>query len=71
MWIVLGLNHFGTLEFFFEQTLNIKKHHAMLHNKFQATGPSSSGEDCKIYFYFEAKTTLATKPFWTPGQPFK
>ena len=43
----------------------------MLHTKFQAPEPSSSGEeDFEVYFIFEPKTPAAG-PFWTPGPPFE
>ena len=43
----------------------------MLHTKFQAPEPSSSGEeDFVVYFIFEPKTPAAG-PFWTPGPPFE
>ena len=41
----------------------------MLHTKFQAPEPSSSGEeDFEVYFIFEPP---AAGPFWTPGPPFE
>ena len=43
----------------------------MLHSKFQAPEPSSSGEeDFEVYFIFESKTPAA-EPFLTPGPPFE
>ena len=50
----------------------------MLHTKFQAPEPSSSGEeDFEVYFIFEPKTPPPPPPpppagpFWTPGPPFQ
>ena len=48
----------------------------MLHTKFQAPEPSSSGEeDFEVYFIFEPKTPPprppAAGPFWTPWPPFE
>ena len=44
----------------------------MLHTKFQAPEPSSSGEeDFEVYFIFEPKTPPAAGPFRTPGPPFE
>ena len=45
----------------------------MLHTKFQAPEPSSSGEeDFEVYFIFEPKTTPPPPPpFQTPGPPFE
>ena len=52
----------------------VKDHQAMLHTKFQAPEPSSSGEeDFEVYFIFEPKTHPhpAAGPFWTQGPPFE
>ena len=46
----------------------------MLHTKFQASEPSSSGEeDFEVYFIFEPKTPPppAAGPFRTQGPPFE
>ena len=43
----------------------------MLHTKFQAPEPSSSGEeDFEVYFILNTRTPSAG-PFRTPGPPFE
>ena len=44
----------------------------MLHTKFQAPEPSSSGEeDFEVYFIFEPKTPQPQGHFGPPGPPFE